>query len=88
MAETLDVPVAIHMGPDPPAAAYESSPAPVKYPEYRMALSNPLLLEEVLLRHKGLRVLLMHAGWPFLESTLALLYAHPNVYGRPWRAAG
>jgi hypothetical protein len=80
MSETLDVPVAIHMGPGPPAAAYESSPAPVKYPEYRMAASNPMLLEEVLLRHKGLRVLIMHAGWPFLESTLALLYAHPNVY--------
>src|SRR5438093_11753038 len=22
----------------------------------------------------------MHAGWPFLDSILALLYAHPNVY--------
>ena len=45
-----------------------------------MALNDPLLLEEVLLRHKRLRVLLMHAGWPFLESTMALLHAHPNVY--------
>jgi len=48
-----------------------------------MALNDPLLLEEMLLRHKRLRVLLMHAGWPFLESTVALLYAHPNVYVDP-----
>jgi len=22
----------------------------------------------------------MHAGWPFLDETIALLYAHPQVY--------
>jgi len=59
---------------------YESSPTPFKFPEYRVAANNPLLLEEVLLRHKRLRLLLMHAGWPFLESTVALMYAHPNVF--------
>lgn len=80
MAEEFDIPVAIHMGPAPPAAAYESSPSPFKFPEYRVAASDPLLLEEVLLRHKRLRLLVMHAGWPFLDSTLALLYAHPNVF--------
>jgi hypothetical protein len=80
LAETSDIPVAIHMGPGPPAAAYESSPSPFKLPEFRMAANNPLLLEEVLLRHKKLRVVLSHAGWPFLDSTIALLYAHPNVY--------
>jgi Amidohydrolase len=78
-------PVAIHMGSGPPNAAYE---ARYKLPESRMALNDPLLLEEVLLRHKRLRVLLMHAGWPFLELTVALLYAHPNVYGGPWCVAG
>ena len=77
LAEEFDVPVAIHMGSGPPNAAYE---ARYKLPESRMALNDPLLLEEVLLRHKRLRVLLMHAGWPFLDSTVALLYAHPNVY--------
>lgn len=80
LAEEFDVPVAVHMGHGPPGAAYDSSPLPVKFPESRMAANNPLLLEEVLLRHKRLRVLLMHAGWPFLESTIALLYAHPQVY--------
>jgi hypothetical protein len=80
LAEEFDVPVAIHMGPGPPGAAYESSPAPFKFPAFGMALSDPLLLEGVLLRHKKLRLFVMHAGWPRLESMLALLYAHPNVY--------
>jgi len=80
LAEELDIPVAIHMGPGPPAAAYEESPVPYKAPSFRMSAGDPLLLEEVLLRHKRLRVYVMHAGWPRLESMLALLYAHPNVY--------
>ena len=80
LAEEFDIPAAIHMGPGPPGAAYESSPVPVKHPNFRMAHGDPLLLEEVLLRHKRLRLSVMHAGWPRLDSMIALLYAHPNVY--------
>ena len=80
LAEEFDIPVAIHMGPGPPGAAYESSPVPVKHPNFRMAYGDPILLEEVLLRHKRLRLSVMHAGWPRLEAMIALLYAHPNVY--------
>ena len=80
LAEEFDIPAAIHMGPGPPGAAYESSPAPIKNPEFRMAFGDPILLEEVLLRHKRLRLIVMHAGWPRLESMVALLYAHPHVY--------
>jgi predicted TIM-barrel fold metal-dependent hydrolase len=81
LAEEFDIPVGIHMGPGPPGgAAYDSSPAVFKSPNFRMAAGDPLLLEEVLLRHKRLRLFVMHAGWPHLDSTLALLYGHPNVY--------
>lgn len=80
LAEEFDLPVGIHMGPGPPGAAYESSPAPMKNPEFRMAHGDPMLLEEVLLRHKRLRLWVMHAGWPRLDSMMALLYAHPNVH--------
>ncbi len=76
LAEEFDIPVAIHMGSAPPAAAYESSPSPFKFPAYRVAATNPLLLEDVLLRQKRLRLLVMHAGWPFLDATVALMYAH------------
>jgi hypothetical protein len=80
LAEEFDIPVALHMGPGPPGAAYESSPSPIKFPGFRTAAGDPLRLEDVLLRHKRLRLLVMHAGWPRLESMSALLYAHPNVY--------
>ena len=80
LAEELDVPVSIHMGPGPPGAAYEGGLSPVTFPAFTMALGDPLLLEDVLLRHKRLRLNVAHAGWPRLESMQALLYAHPNVY--------
>lgn len=80
LAEEFDLPVGIHMGPGPPGAAYESSPVPMKHPGFRMAHGDPMLLEEVLLRHKRLRLWVMHAGWPRLDSMMALLYAHPHVY--------
>ena len=73
-AEALDLPVGIHVGLGPPGAAY------VGFPKYRMALSNPLLLEEVLVKHPKLRLYVMHAGWPMLDQMLGLLYAHPQVY--------
>jgi hypothetical protein len=68
------------MGPGPPGIAYDTSPVPFKSPAFRMAMSDPLLLEEVLLRHNRLRLFVMHAGWPQLERMIALMYAHPNVY--------
>jgi predicted TIM-barrel fold metal-dependent hydrolase len=69
LAEAHDVPVGIHM----------SAPG-ARLSDYRAALGNPLLLEPVLRRHPTLRVSLMHAGWPFLEETVALLRQYPNVY--------
>jgi uncharacterized protein len=74
LAEELDIPVGSHMGLGPPGAAYGLAP------KYRMALSNPLLLEEVLIRHPKLRVYVMHAGWPMLDGMLGLLFAYPQVY--------
>ena len=70
LAEELDVPVAIHMAggglPDEP--------------RFRVRLGDPLLLEEVLVRHPRLRVNMMHAGLPFLEGTPAIMRRYPGVY--------
>jgi len=74
LAEQLDLPVGVHVGLGPPGAAYIGSP------KYQMSLSNPLLLENVLLRHPKLRLYVMHAGWPMLDQMIGLLYAHPQVY--------
>ena len=74
LAERLDIPVGIHMGLGPPGASYECCP------NYRAVLGNPLLLEEALIRHPKLRIWIMHAGWPMLSETIALMHAHPQVY--------
>lgn len=74
LAQELDIPVGIHMGLTKPGGTYEG------YPKYRAALSNPLLLEEALVRYPKLRVYVMHAGWPLLDQMIALMWAYPQVY--------
>jgi uncharacterized protein len=74
LAEELDVPVGVHVGPGAPGAPY------VGYPKYEMQLTNPLLYEHALTRHPKLRLYIMHAAWPMLDQIIGLLYAHPQVY--------
>lgn len=74
LAEELDVPVGIHVGTGPPGAPYLGTP------KYRARLHSPLVAEEALLRHPKLRMWLMHAGWPMLDDTLTMLWAHPQLY--------
>jgi predicted TIM-barrel fold metal-dependent hydrolase len=74
LAEELDIPVGIHVGTGPPGVIYLGAP------RYRARLHSALTLEEVLVRHPRLRIYIMHAGFPFLDDLLAVLYAHPKVY--------
>jgi predicted TIM-barrel fold metal-dependent hydrolase len=74
LAEQLDIPVGVHVGPGPPGIAYFASP------RMRITMSRATLLEEVLVRHPRLRLYVMHAGWPYADDMIALLYAHPQVY--------
>jgi predicted TIM-barrel fold metal-dependent hydrolase len=74
LAEELDIPMGIHMGPGPPGVSYWGAPA------YRMRLASMLLLEDVLVKHPKLRVWVMHAGWPLGEDAIATMYMHPQVY--------
>lgn len=74
LAQELDIPAGIHIGPGPPGVIYLGSKG------YRARLHSPLTLEEVLVKHPRLRVYIMHAGFPMLDDLLALMYAHPQVY--------
>jgi predicted TIM-barrel fold metal-dependent hydrolase len=75
LAEELDIPVGIHIGPGPPGIPYFSGGTP-----YRMRDSSMLLLEDVLARHPKMRLWAMHAGWPLGDDAVAALYAHPQLY--------
>lgn len=70
LAAKFDVPVLIHMaGIGPPV------------PGFRSAAGNPLLLEEVLVRHRNLRVFVENSGYPYLDDMIAMMYQYPQLYG-------
>jgi hypothetical protein len=74
LAEELDVPVGIHTGSSFPGTPYSG------FPRFRVALGNPLLLEDLLVRHPKLRVFIMHGGEPWRRETLALMQMYEQVY--------
>jgi uncharacterized protein len=74
LAEELDIPVGIHLGPGAPGEVYLGNSG------YRARLQSALTLEEVLVRYPRLRVYIMHAGYPMLEDLRALLFSYPQVY--------
>ncbi len=70
LAEEFDVPTLIHShGTGGPA------------PQFRIEIGRPTRIEEVLIRHPSLRISIEASGFPFLESTIALMLHYPNVYG-------
>lgn len=75
LAAALDIPVAVHTGFGQPRTPYDSC-----CPKYRTRLGNPQDLEDALVRHQGLRIYLMHAGWPYLAETKAIMHMYPDVY--------
>ncbi|MFH1572512.1 MAG: amidohydrolase family protein [Acidobacteriota bacterium] len=75
LAEETDIPVGIHTGLGPPGTPYDPC-----CPNFRVTLGNPILFEEVLIRHARLRIYLMHGGWPYLQETKAILSVYPQVY--------
>lgn len=74
LAESLDIPVGIHLGPGGPGDPYFGSK------HYRARNSSALLMEETLVRHPRLRVYIMHAGYPLIDDLRALLFTYPQVY--------
>ena len=74
LAEELNIPVGVHTGLGPAETPYTCCP------KFRVTYGNPILLEEVLVKHPKLRLYLMHGGWPYLEETKAIMSVYPQVY--------
>ncbi len=75
MAEELDIPLGIEMGPESLGAA--DFFATSKYAEQ---YGDPLVLADALARHAKLRAYVLHAGWPHVEGMIALMAANPELY--------
>ncbi|MDR2857114.1 MAG: amidohydrolase family protein [Novosphingobium sp.] len=77
IAREFDLPVGVHIGLGAPGNNY------IGYSEvngYKADVGRPLAMEGVLRKYPGLRLYVMHAGWPHLEEMIHLLYQHPQVY--------
>ncbi len=70
LAAEFGVPVSIHTEGIGPAL-----------PTFRTAAGSPLLLEDVLVRHRDLKVFVENTGYPFLDEMTAMMYQYPNLYG-------
>jgi len=75
LAEELDIPVGLHLGEGPAGGAHVTG-----YGGFKVALTSPFQVEEVILRHPKLRLYVMHFGSPLIEQMIAVLYSHPQVY--------
>lgn len=79
MAARHDVPAFIHIGRGPVPGQ-----GPRRHegccPRYEADYGNPALLRPVLDRHPGLRMVLQHAGFDYVDETLSLMRHYPNVY--------
>lgn len=70
LAAELDLPVLVHtegIGP--------------RVPGFRSAKGNPLLLEDVLVRHPDLRIYVENTGYPFLGEMIAMMNQYPQLHG-------
>lgn len=74
LAESLDVPVAVHLRGAPPMTAQHCCP------EFRLEFGDPLTLGKILARHPELRLHVMHADVTAMPELLLLLRQYPNVY--------
>lgn len=74
LAEQLDVPVGIHLGEGMPGQPGDGSDG------YRVRLTSPFQLEEVLIKHPRLRVYVMHAASPLIDEMIAMLFEYPSLH--------
>lgn len=76
IAEEEGIPVGIHTGASFPGTPFRCCP------KFRLALGNPMLLEDMLIEFPKLKVFMMHAGGagPYSEYTLMMMFMYPQLY--------
>ena len=73
MAEELDIPVGLHMGTGMPGAG-------LIMPTFRVSAGDPLLLEDVLVKHPELRISIQHMAEGFSDQLKIMLWTYPQLY--------
>lgn len=70
LAEEYDLPTLIHTAGIGPYL-----------PSFRTNAGNPLLLEDVLVKHPKLRLYVENSGYPFRDEMIAMMSQYPQLYG-------
>ncbi|WP_297690984.1 amidohydrolase family protein [uncultured Eudoraea sp.] len=74
IAEENGIPVCLHTGLGPPGGPHSFAP------KFRTTLGKPTLFEPILVKHPNLKAFLAHAGYPYIEETIAMMYIYPKLY--------
>jgi uncharacterized protein len=74
ICEKYDIPVAIHCAGGDPGGTYSWAP------KARLAVSDPFLIEDILVKYPKLRIYLMHSGESYYENALRLMAYYPQLY--------
>ncbi len=74
ICEQTGIPVLLHTGEAAPNTPYMPCCS-----KFTINSGRPLLIEPVLIKYPKLKVMLMHAGFPFLDETKAILNVYPQV---------
>lgn len=74
LCETYGIPVGYHSGGGPSRSPYTCCP------EFRIALGDPLLIEDVLVKFPKLKIYLMHGGEVFYEHAIRMMMMYPQLY--------
>lgn len=74
ICEKYDIPVAVHTGGGDPGGTYSWAP------KARLSVSDPFLIEDVLVKYPKLRIYLMHSGESYYENALRLMAYYPQLY--------
>ncbi|TRO65506.1 amidohydrolase family protein [Christiangramia sabulilitoris] len=74
LCEKYGIPVAYHSGGSFPNAQQ------LGWPDYRISLGDPFLIEDVLVKYPKLKIYLMHAGENFYENTLRMMDGYPTLH--------
>lgn len=73
ICQERQLPVFFHTGLNGPNATRNGG-------QFRVRMSDPLLLEDVVAAFPDLKMVMCHMGYPFTEQATYMLYAHANVY--------
>jgi len=78
LAYDTETPIGVHILPGGPNNGIHLMPQMLG--GMRAKNASPLQLESILIKYPGIKLYIMHGGWPYVDDVKALMYMHSNLY--------